>query len=91
MLSYLLFAGSHQQDDEDRQHDATQSHENEREVGHRGADQQQLLHSGRRGVIDRHTLPIERQKYWKPYPNFRRVWKEVFEALKEVFHQNSKA
>lgn len=61
LMSYLLLAHTDQEDDEDDEHNSTQTHNNEREVGHQNRDQQQLLHSGRRCIIDHHALCIRRE------------------------------
>lgn len=61
-MSYLLFAVPDQEEDEDCEHNGAKSHNNEREVGHESGNQQQLLYSRCRRIIDHHTLRIKRQK-----------------------------
>ncbi len=58
-MPYLLLAGPQHEDDEDGEHNDAQSHKNEREVGHDSGDEQQLLHSGCRFIINHHTLYLK--------------------------------
>ena len=62
MFSYPLSLDADQKDDEGDEHNDTQSHYDEREVGHNSGNQQQLLHSCSRRIINNHTLCIERQQ-----------------------------
>lgn len=47
MLSYLLLASPDQEDNEDGEHDGSQAHDDEREVGDHIGNGQQLLYSCR--------------------------------------------
>lgn len=56
LMSYLLLVSPDQEDDEDGEHDGSQAHDDEREVGDHGGDGQQLLHSCCRRIINHHAL-----------------------------------
>lgn len=66
MLSHLLLARPDQEDDEDGEHDDSQAHDDEREVGDHGGDGQQLMHSCRRCIINHHALSRGNGKNLKP-------------------------
>lgn len=56
MSPHLLVAGSDQEDDEDEEHDAPQSNDKERKVGHQIRNEQQLLEPGCRRIVDGYAL-----------------------------------
>lgn len=66
VLSHLLLARPDEEDDEDGQHDDSQAHDDEREVGDHGGDGQQLMHPCRRCIINHHALYRGSVKNLKP-------------------------
>lgn len=53
---HLLVAGSDQEDHEDEEHDGPQSDDKVRKVGHQIGNEQQLLDSGCRRIVDGYAL-----------------------------------
>lgn len=64
-MTYLPLASPDQEDDEDGEHDGSQAHDHEREVGHHIGDGQQLLYSCRWCIVDHHALSKENGKKLK--------------------------
>lgn len=50
--SYLLLARPADQEDEDYEQDGAHAHDEQREVGHQGHDEQQGPHLGSRVIVD---------------------------------------
>lgn len=65
MLSYLLLASPDQKDDEDGEHDDSQAHDEEREVGDHIGDGQQLSYSRRWCIINHHALSKGHETNWE--------------------------
>lgn len=56
MPNLLLLVGADQEDDEDDEQDGAQAHDEEREVGHQGLYEKQLLKPLHGGVVYLHVL-----------------------------------
>lgn len=59
-----MFTGPDQKDDKDCKHNGSQSYNKEWKVGHDTDDEQQLVHSLRRRVINLHALFKETMEAW---------------------------